>query len=419
MAAPAILVGFWLWGLVDRRISAQHASQYRPVPLSANPTFTPSRHVSVLCCTLNPEPTFLTCLRSWLENHPLEILLVTRAAHLSAVQTVLASCPSDMDTSIIRILVVPDGDTLPGFRGQLTHGIRHCRGSLIAKVDGHVRWNPSYLLHMVASFEDSSVGASGGDMGIFIDPSRQNPKDITPWEVAAAKNLFGARTTKYDVYAATKFRWIIAGGSVLYRAEIAQSEEFQRAFLNDIWHTPRWLRLWGDGKTRLDSGDDTFISRWVARQGFVNAVQQLPETKVLRVPKRTGAAWWTQFTRWERSSLQSQIRSLWEVPQIRQNPYVLRKSIERVLRDWLALIQLVAWCLSMVQRPGLTLLLLAYYVLRMIKSYQKFFAEYPYMRRHWWAAVLADYTALLVAPRVWWTIGLEEWCLGEKAVAKD
>lgn len=408
MAAPAILVGFWIWGLIDRKISAKHASQYRPVPIAANPTFTPSRDVTVLCCTLAPEPTFLACLQSWLDNNPLEVLLVTRAAHLSAVEASLTSGPYDI--SKVRILVAPD--TLPGFRGQLTHGLRHCQGALIAKVDGHIRWGPTYLPHMVASFEDPSVGASGGDMGIFIDPARQNPDSITPWEVAAAKNLFAGRTTKYDVYAATKFRWIIAGGSVLYRAEIVTSDEFQRAFLNDVWH-----RLWG-GETRLDSGDDTFISRWVARKGYANAVQQMPETMVLRVPKRTGAAWLTQFTRWERSSLQSQIRSLWEVPQIRENPYVLRKSIDRVLRDWFALVQLVAWCVSLGQRPGLTLALLAYYVLRMTRSYPKFFAAYPYMRRHWWAAVLADYTALLVAPRVWWTIGLEEWCLGEKAVVK-
>lgn len=46
-------------------------------------------------------------------------------------------------------------------------------------------------------------------------------------------------------------------------------------------------------------------------------------------------------------------------------------------------------------------------------SLEGFFAEYPYMRRYWWAAVLGDYGPALVAPWAWLTLGTEEWFLGE------
>lgn len=57
--------------------------------------------------------------------------------------------------------------------------------------------------------------------------------------------------------------------------------------------------------------------------------------------------------------------------------------------------------------------LLGWYLGQKVGSLEGFFAEYPYMRRSWWAAVLGDYGPVLVAPWAWLTLGTEEWFLGE------
>ncbi|KAK1756719.1 hypothetical protein QBC47DRAFT_341437 [Echria macrotheca] len=412
LLAPAILLAFWLWGYIDSKISARYSAQYKPYPIRQNPTYTPSRDVSVVSCMLNPEPLFISRLASWLRNDPSEVVLSTRAAFVGKVQAALDSC--DFDTSKVRIVVAPD--SLPGFRGQMVTGLRAARCPIIAKVDGHILWGDEYLVHMLASFEDPSVGASGGAMTVFIAPERQNPESVTPAEVAATKMLFGAaRCCKTDIFAAARFRWIIAGGSVLYRAALVTSDAFVAGFMNDIWHSPFGRR------TRLDTGDDTFISRWIARQGYINAAQQLPATDVSRVPKRSAHAFVMQLMRWERSTIQSHLRTVFcagEVPQVWSHPLVARKTIERLLRDVIAAVHVCAWVVSLLNFPFFTVALLWYYVSRIVSKHRAFFAQYPYMSRHWWAAVGVDYLAIILSPRVWLTLGTEEWHLGEKVSKK-
>ncbi|KAK3317058.1 hypothetical protein B0H66DRAFT_605319 [Apodospora peruviana] len=157
---PVVLASFWLWGFLDRKISARYAAQYKPAPIQPNPKLTPSRDVSVLSCVLDPPANF--------------------------------------------------------------------------------------------SQQRAPSPATG-------PPNRNS----TP-----PPNSGGP-------YSVRRFS---------YRASLLQRDDFYDQFMNDIWHGP-----FGQ-KTRLDSGDDTFSSRWVLKHGYTNAVQQMTATDVFRVPKRSGRA---------------------------------------------------------------------------------------------------------------------------------
>jgi hypothetical protein len=76
-------------------------------------------------------------------------------------------------------------------------------------------------------------------------------------------------------------------------------------------------------------------------------------------------------------------------------------------------VHLWAWWGTFRTFPVLGAALLGYYVGQKAVSLEGFFAQYPYMVRYWWAAVLGDWGPVLVAPWAWLTLGTEVWCLGE------
>lgn len=275
---------------------------YKPIPIPDKPTFT-ARNVSVITPVLNPEPSFLQCLEGYLANDPLEILVITRPPYYQKVIDTIATWFSTK-----KIHTVLANDSMPGMPGHIATGFLQARGPIIAKVDSHILWPPSYLAQLLPCFEDAHVGTAGGAFSTRIAPDRQNPSSITPPEVASTRALHGRfRTTKGDAFVAHRWRWTVCGASYLIRADIVQDSEFIDAFLHDVWHGPF-------GHTRLDTGDDTFTSRWVTAQGYVHVPQAMPETDVTRVPKRSVRALAMQLVRWERSTIQSMLRCTWETP---------------------------------------------------------------------------------------------------------
>lgn len=407
MAAPTVLAAFWVWGLLDKRVSDEYTSLYKPIPIPDKPTFT-THNVSVITPVLNPEPSFLQCLEGYLANDPLEILVITRPPyHQKVIETINKAWFS---TKKIHIILA--NDNMPGMRGQMATGFLQARGPIIAKVDSHIMWPPHYLAHLLACFEDAHVGTAGGAFSTRIEANRQNPSSITPAEVAATRALHGRfRTTKVDAFVAHRWRWIVCGASYLVRTDIVQDADFIDEFLDDVWHGPF-------GSTRLDTGDDTFTSRWVTTQGYVHVPQAMPETDVTRVPKRSVRALAMQLVRWERSTIQSMLRCTWETPGVWGNAFVARRTVERVFRDLLLYAHLWAWWGTLRTCPVLGAALLAWYLGLKLVSLVGFFAEYPYMRRYWWAAVLGEYGPVLVAPWAWLTLGTEEWFLGENVEQK-
>lgn len=86
MAALAVLGGFFLWGRYDARLTAGYLIKYQPTPLPDSPTFRPQDDVSIVVCTLDPPERFIPCLRRWLTNNPLEVIVSTTKKHIDEVR---------------------------------------------------------------------------------------------------------------------------------------------------------------------------------------------------------------------------------------------------------------------------------------------------------------------------------------------
>ncbi|CAJ2510906.1 Uu.00g065310.m01.CDS01 [Anthostomella pinea] len=110
------LAGFWAWN------QGEKALDRRPVPVSAEPKYSPNE-VTVLTCTIN---TLLACwLITWLGNDPLEVIIVTIAEHEEKIRSVVANAElSDSDLAKVVVLV----SDVKGKRMQPITGLAHVNG---------------------------------------------------------------------------------------------------------------------------------------------------------------------------------------------------------------------------------------------------------------------------------------------------
>jgi cellulose synthase/poly-beta-1,6-N-acetylglucosamine synthase-like glycosyltransferase len=288
-----------LWGLVEHRIFNYYLTAYRPIPIPSKPQYK-ARDVSIIVCTI--DSLLSSCLLRWLENDPLEIIIVTTEEHLTTIQEIVRKVHhSQHQYKRVVILTSPE----KGKRAQLRFGIQAARGRIIASVDDHITWHPEFLRYTLPCFEDASIGACGTPIKTTIPPSRRFSKIITPWEVAATRVSYKRNSVLKSMYSASRWCTVLAGGTCIYRAEIVQDAEFLHAYTNDYWR----------GKYKLDVGEDTLITRWLQKRNWTIAIQACDETEVERTVKRDGD-FLKQMFRWERSTIQSHIRMVLGVPQI-------------------------------------------------------------------------------------------------------
>lgn len=142
MAAPTVLTAFWVWGLLDKRVSDEYTSLYKPIPIPDKPTST-THDITVITPVLNPEPSFLQCLEGYLASDPFEILVFTRPPYYQKVIDTINK--ARFSTQEIHVILA--NDNMPGMRGQMATGLLQARGAIIAKVDSHILWSPHYLAH--------------------------------------------------------------------------------------------------------------------------------------------------------------------------------------------------------------------------------------------------------------------------------
>lgn len=138
---------------------------------------------------------------------------------------------------------------------------------------------------------------------------------------------------------------VLATGTALYRASIIRDDKAcMDGLCNDFWPPPSWLFPF-IRPVKLDSGDDTFLSRWIQQRGFDVVIQGVDEAGCFH-PVKTDRHFAGQLLRWERSTVQTFVRSM-EGPygsELRQTrPFLWRKMAERLMRPWLTIMALWAW----------------------------------------------------------------------------
>jgi hypothetical protein len=120
---------------------------------------------------------------------------------------------------------------------------------------------------------------------------------------------------------------------------------------------------------------------------------------------KTSSDFLKEMFRWERSAIQSHIRTVLEVPQIYDSVSWFER-LGRLLRLVPTTRHILAWVfafLSGYRACAFALLLIARYMFEAYPSYRNFFTEHPYMRRYWWAAVGQDFFSVVQDYVCWMT----------------
>ncbi|KIW19022.1 hypothetical protein PV08_03312 [Exophiala spinifera] len=419
--APAILLFFLVFDFFEHRTSLRNRARYRafPIPEPSARKYHLS-DVSVIIPTIDHEETFADCICSILLNKVREIIVVTTEAEAASVERFLLhnDCIRSLQGATeVQVLTVPAAQK----RDQLVRGVNASRGSIVAFVDDDAYWpHDNVLIHLLAPFQDDDVGLSGGAVFSYIPEGRRNPDVISAWEVAAIRLRGQRHDSMQSAYAADRgINFCVSGVTMLFRGEIVRDRGFQQAFTNDYWMG-----------VRQNTGDDGFLTRWVLfhhllrppqhqREGakavpqqWTLGIQLTPEAEVgttlMRDSRFAG-----QVKRWYRSGLRHRLLCLLYEPgyrPMRQTcPFMARKMVEGMLNPVLVWLRLWAIYKTIRIVPQLAMLLLGWKTYNYVCGLLAFVKEYPFARRHLWAAILVDRLYLISDWYCWATLGKEAW----------
>ncbi|KAF7350635.1 Glycosyltransferase family 2 [Mycena sanguinolenta] len=373
-----------LWNLREGRFIQNCAAKCEPIPLPQKPTLH-SSDISIIVTTINTPDSFTSALRTWVAAKPKEIIIVTIQRDEARVRALLAPAPGEANDVEIIVRLAPRANK----RVQMDVGIEAARGSVVAFVDDCVFWQqPAAILpSLLAPFEDYAVGGVVGRQSAHIAPERRDPSVVTAAErVSPLTGAAGASRA----------------GRALIRTAILKDADFRWALTNDMWMG-----------NALNTGDDSFITRWMIKRGHKMSIQDAPEAEISKVVMRDTKVYAKQTIRWQRTSLQTctslvlidpGFRALW-----RQYPYLARKYTECSLSLPWALAHIAALIMVSRQYLWIVLAFVLYHVYGTFTDYRAFVLKYPWAVRGIWFPVLLDYFGWVVHAYCWPTLGKDEW----------
>ncbi|RUS13276.1 glycosyltransferase family 2 protein [Endogone sp. FLAS-F59071] len=303
---PFGIIGFYryLWYLIKLVAWAV----YQPVRPKDNPTYRPENDVTIIVPTIDAGEEFKIAARSWMACNPKEIIIITEEKMRGPLQELADS----VNPEKIRVLTVSRANK----RLQMTAGINATTTEIIVFADDDAIWKPTFLLYVLACFEDLKMGGVGTCQTVHaVAPSGYQ----TVWEVLAGfrltiRNIEVAASTHIDGGVCC-----ISGRTAAYRTLILKDPAFQYGFTNDLWM----------GKYPLNSGDDKFLTRWMVSHGWNTYIQVCPEAELYSTFKNN----WRfikQVLRWTRNTWRSDFRSLFTERYIWfRHPYVAFTMVDK------------------------------------------------------------------------------------------
>lgn len=275
----------------------------RPIALPEEPDYIPERDVTLVVPTIDFTEDLLVALRSWLDNKPKKIVLVTSSAYVEDLEALLEKAGlGEEEDGKIEVLATDR----PNKRKQMVLGIPHASKndtsatSIVVFADDDAYWSPSMLTYILAGFHKSR---KTGVVGTFYrarglhDPA-VNSK-YTFFQAVAARRLAGRRAEISASYSLDGGITCISGRTAAYRAEIVADPAFIDGFTNE-----KWLGTWP-----LNSGDDQFTSKWIVDHGWEMGLQSA-EAAELETTVLEGWGFVKQWLRWQRGGQRSYLKRL-------------------------------------------------------------------------------------------------------------
>ncbi|KAI1867435.1 hypothetical protein JX265_007237 [Neoarthrinium moseri] len=426
---PFLLGVFCAWDAYEDWMRQYYTNKYTPWSLpSENDRIFDESDVSLIVPTIDFDESVKRCFRVWLTNKPLEIIFVTTVDLEKSLRVLIADV--DPGSTNIKFLTVEHVNK----RDQLIKGVNESSGRILALVDDDAFWKSDMtLLNLLAPFQDDDVGLVGGPIKSYIPEHRRRPEIITHWEVAAFRMRERRDGGMKCAFAADGgINFCVSGVTMLLRSEILRDSEFQDAFSKETWM----------GK-RTNSGDDSFITRWVLfyhqldhhmhrlNAGLLDyqngnmpmnpgirpkkwklAIQHTAAA-VVETSLRSDSGFSSQLKRWYRSGLRLRLTCLlfepgWHAMRI-QTPYMARKMVEGMLTPILSWVRLIAQLKSFKAAPRLASVIFLFNTYLYLKDIAGFFQKFPWCKRKWWAVVLMDRLYFFSDIYCWLTLGEESW----------
>ncbi|KAL5687450.1 hypothetical protein EMGR_001760 [Emarellia grisea] len=266
---------------------------FKPIPPPENPKLT-AQDVTVILPTLEGcGDELVETIRTILDNHPYELLLVTIDANRKKAENMLSQMPASK--SRIRLFTV----THPNKRRQMTRAIPEVRTAITVFADDDVSWPRTVLPWILAPFEkDERYGG--------VVTCQRLRRAVSPTFSQRIWGFLGAlylERRNFDCAATTHVDGglpCMSGRTVAYKTHILQDEGFTYAFTNEEW----WF-----GKYQLNADDDNFITRWMVSHGWETFMQYHPEAEVLTTLE-DNPKFLKQCARWSRSNWRSNLTTL-------------------------------------------------------------------------------------------------------------
>lgn len=273
---------FWRYfRLVVNLVSAWTLKPIRPAHV---PMFT-SQDVTVVLPTLgSDEPTFRRCLLSINACRPKAVILITPKPDI-----VRKVC-EDHGLSHFQILTAPKANK----RLQMIQGIDYVKTPISVFADDDVFWPQTFLIYLLAAFEDDSVGAVGPTITL------ERPENGNVWDFLSACYL---ERWKFHMCATSHIDGgmaCLSGRTNAVRSEIIQAEDFKTQFANETW-------FFGIPLSKAD--DDNFVTRWLVNHGWKIKIQVAPQARITTV-LANNSAFIGQCIRWYRTTWRSNITSM-------------------------------------------------------------------------------------------------------------
>jgi hypothetical protein len=137
--------------------------------------------------------------------------------------------------------------------------------------------------------------------------------------------------------------WCLTGRTMLLRTAAVKPGKFLEEWTNEVF--------WGQP---IQTGEDSFLTRWLRGQGWEVFHQDAPEAEVFTDVKRD-SNYIGQLIRWRRNGFQAFIRQLFYDPGFlaiyKKDPYFARKLAEELGRPLITLIHLVGWVIAIIYSP--------------------------------------------------------------------
>ena len=305
---PLGIVGLLSWSVWIIRVTLSRF--YRPVPAGYWTT------TSVVVPSYREDPDILErCLRTWLAEHPTEVIVV----------------PDLMDTQVIdrlrqvrdsRLRVLPFAHA--GKRSALGHGFRAATSEVVVLSDSDTEWEPGLLAAVVAPFEDPKVGGVGTRQNVY-QPETSVWRRIANWMI----------DVRYLDYVPSQGRAgavaCLSGRTAAYR---------RSAVMPVLAHMEHEFFL---GRLCL-SGDDGRLT-WLMLAAGYKTVHQSTARTLSMFPDR-GWPFLKQRLRWSRNSYRCYTTAMWKGWLWRQ-PFITQLTVLQFmltpLTMGIALVYLVHW----------------------------------------------------------------------------